>query len=59
MAGSKKKKKVTVGSQPMITVDPTIPSFDGHPFFEKKAAYAKALLRKVGLPKQLAVKSKD
>ena len=59
MAGNTKKtKKVHVGSQPLITVDPAIPSFEGHPFFEKKAASAKALLKKVGLPKQLAAKSK-
>jgi hypothetical protein len=59
MAGNTKKtKKARVGSQPLITVDPSIPSFEGHTFFEKKAATAKALLKKVGLPKQLEAKSK-
>jgi hypothetical protein len=59
MAGNAKKtKKVVVGTQPLITVDPAIPSFKDHPFFEKKAATAKALLKKVGLPKQLATKTK-
>lgn len=29
-------------------------SYEKHPFFIKKAAVAKALLLKVGLPKQLA-----
>ena len=60
MAGNaKKSNKIHVGSQPLITVDPAIPSFEGHPFFAKKAASAKALLKKVGLPKQLTAKSKS
>lgn len=32
-------------------------NYEKHPFFIKKAAAAKALLLKVGLPKQLAKKS--
>ena len=54
---SKKGTFVGVGTKPLITVDPALPSFDNHPFFEKKAAAAKALLKKVGLPKQLVQKS--
>jgi hypothetical protein len=54
---SKKEVLVGVGIQPLITVDPSLPSFEGHPFFEKKAAKAKALLKKTGLPKQLTKKA--
>ena len=57
MAG--KAKKATskgIGTKPLITVDPSLPSFDGHPYFEKKAAAAKKLLAKVGLPKELTQK---
>jgi hypothetical protein len=56
--GQKSKKEILagVGTKPLITVDPSLPSFEGHPFFEKKAAVAKALLKKVGLPKQFAQK---
>jgi hypothetical protein len=53
---SKKDARVEVGTQPLITVDPLLPSFEGHPFFEKKAARAKALLKKTGLPNQLTKK---
>ncbi|QHS63157.1 hypothetical protein [Chitinophaga agri] len=42
-----------VGTKPFITVDPALPSFEGHPFFEKKAIAAKKLLSRVGLPKKL------
>jgi hypothetical protein len=51
----KGKKKISkgIGTNPLITVDPSLPSFDGHPYFEKKAAAAKKLLTKVGLPKEL------
>jgi hypothetical protein len=60
MARKSKKEMllgIGVGTQPLITVDPSLPSFEGHPFFEKKAARAKALLKKTGLPKQLAKKT--
>jgi hypothetical protein len=54
MAKKPNKKPVTgVGTKPLITVDPSLPSFDGHPYFEKKAAVARETLKKVGLPKQL------
>ena len=55
----KGKKKISkgIGTKPLITVDPSLPSFDGHPYFEKKAAAAKKLLTKVGLPKELTQKA--
>ena len=58
MAGkSKKQSKPKTGSQELITVDPLLPAFEGHPFFENKAARAKALLKKTGLPKELSKKA--
>ena len=58
MAGKKRKAATKkVGTKPLITVDPSLPSFDGHTFFEKKAASAKKLLKKVGLPKELTRKT--
>ncbi len=58
MAGKVKKETLKgVGTKPLITVDPSLPSFDGHPYFEKKAAAAKKLLKKVGPPKVLAQKA--
>jgi hypothetical protein len=59
MAKAQKKHSTAgVGTQPLITVDPSLPSFQHHPFFEKKAAAAKEDLKRVGLPKQLTKKSK-
>jgi hypothetical protein len=55
----KKAVKAAIGTQPLINVDPTLSSFDGHPYFEKKTAKAKDVLKKVGLPKQLSSKSKS
>ena len=52
-AKSKKTTSKRTGTESLITVDPSLPSFDGHPFFEKKAKAAKKLLEKVGLPKEL------
>lgn len=59
MAVSEKKKKMVVisGSQ-LIAVNPSLPEFENHPFFEKKAKAAKTLLKKVGLPKS-AVNTKS
>lgn len=58
MAGKANKgNSKTIGTKPLITVDPSLPSFDGHAFFEKKAAVAKKLLNKVGLPKELIRKA--
>jgi len=54
----KKEGSVKFGTKPLITVDPTLPSFEGHPFFEKKAQSVRALLKKVGLPKNLPQKSR-
>jgi len=54
---SKKDAYSNVGTKPLISVDPTLPSFEEHPFFEKKAAKAKATLQKVGLPRQLTRKA--
>jgi hypothetical protein len=53
---SKKEKLILSGTKSLITVDPSMPSFEDHPYFKKKAAAAKALLEKVGLPKQLSKK---
>lgn len=58
MAGKvKKETSKAAGNKPLIIVDPSLPSFDGNQFFEKKAAAAKKLLKKVGLPKELARKA--
>jgi hypothetical protein len=58
MAGKVKKETLKgVGIKPLITVDPCLPSFDGHPYFERKVAAAKKLLKKVGLPKGLTQKA--
>ncbi|MHA4808973.1 hypothetical protein ACX0G9_12745 [Flavitalea flava] len=54
---AKKEVQVGTGTQPLVTVDPSLPSFEGHPFFEKKAAKAKELLKKTGLPEQLTKKA--
>jgi hypothetical protein len=59
MARGQKKHGVSgVGTKPLITVDPSLPSFDNHPYFEKKAAAAKEVLKRSGLPKELTKKSK-
>lgn len=57
---SLKDKKVST-KQPLnkknnVIVADGVGSYEKHPFFIKKAAAAKALLSKVGLPKQLAKK---
>ena len=48
MPTSNKKKKT------LAIVDPKVGNYEKHPFFVKKANAAKALLKEVGLPKQLA-----
>jgi hypothetical protein len=59
MAKTQKKQSTGgVGTQPLITVDPSLPSLQDHPFFKKKTAAAKEVLKRVGLPKQLTKKSK-
>jgi hypothetical protein len=57
MAKTKIKGALVGGTKQVIAVDPSLQSFDGHLFFEKKAADAKAFLKKVGLPKQLTKKA--
>jgi hypothetical protein len=53
---AKKETSKGIGTKHLITVDPALPSFDGHPYFEKKAEAARKLLTKVGLPKELTKK---
>ena len=53
---TKKGNLVQVGTKPFITVDPSLPSFEGHPFFEKKANAVKKLFTRVGLPKGIGKK---
>jgi hypothetical protein len=55
---TKKDILVRVGTKQFITVDPSLPSFEGHPFFEKKANAAKKLFSRVGLPKGIGIKSR-
>jgi hypothetical protein len=55
---TKKEVLVQVGTKPLITVDPSLPSFEGHPFFEKKASAAKKLFARVGLPKGIGKKAR-
>lgn len=55
---TKKDILLQVGTKPFITVDPSLPSFEGHPFFEKKANAAKKLFSRVGLPKGVGKKSR-
>lgn len=45
-----------IGTKPLITVDPSLPSFGEHPFFVKKADAARKLFDRVGLPKGLTKK---
>lgn len=45
-----------IGTKPLVLVDPTLPSFERHPFFEKKADAVRELIKRVGLPKELTNK---
>jgi hypothetical protein len=47
----KTKRKKVFG-----VVDSKVGNYEKHPFFIKKANEAKALIKKVGLPKELATK---
>ncbi|MEI8075239.1 MAG: hypothetical protein WCH78_10860 [Bacteroidota bacterium] len=59
MASKEKKYSVSIiGTKPLINVDPSLPEFENHPFFEKKAQKVKALIKSVGLPKLLVRKNK-
>jgi len=55
----KKDQLVTIGSKPLVSVDPCLPEFEDHAFFSKKASAAKALLVKTGLPKAIAKKARS
>lgn len=46
-------KKSTKTKKFLGVIDPKVGNYEKHPFFVKKANEAKALLIKVGLPKQL------
>ena len=58
---SLKDKKVstkqTLNKKINVIVTDGVGSYEKHPFFIKKAASAKALLLKIGLPKQLSKKT--
>ncbi|SFW91158.1 hypothetical protein [Chitinophaga sancti] len=56
---TKKDTYVQIGNKQFITVDPSLPSFEGHPFFEKKANAAKRLFSRVGLPKGIGKNSRE
>ena len=49
-----KRKSLEKNKKANAVVDPKVGNYEKHPFFIKKANEAKALLKKVGLPKQLA-----
>ena len=49
-----KNKGTSKTKKTFAVVDPTVGNYEKHPFFVKKANTAKALLKAVGLPKQLA-----
>ena len=49
-----KNKDTSKTKKAFAVVDPTVGNYEKHPFFVKKANTAKALLKAVGLPKQLA-----
>ena len=51
------KKEQTKTKKISAFVSDAVGSYEKHPFFVKKAVAAKALLHKVGLPKQLTKKS--
>lgn len=49
-------KKETSTNKKTAVVSDSVGNYEKHPFFIKKAVAAKALLLKVGLPKQLTKK---
>jgi hypothetical protein len=51
------KPKIQPQSSGKKTVSNEVGNYEKHPFFVRKAAAAKQLLIKVGLPKELAKKS--
>ena len=54
MSTAVKNKVSSKTKKAFAVVDPTVGNYEKHPFFVKKANTAKALLKAVGLPKQLA-----
>lgn len=56
MSSKNKKSNNVTKSEPTTTVGKSVGNYEKHPFFVKKAAAAKALLLKVGLPEQLTSK---
>jgi hypothetical protein len=54
MSVTAKHKNNPKNKKPLAVVDSKVGNYEKHPFFVKKANAAKALLKAVGLPKQLA-----
>jgi hypothetical protein len=54
MSAIAKHKSNTKNKKTFAVVDNKVGNYEKHPFFTKKATAAKALLKAVGLPKQLA-----
>jgi hypothetical protein len=54
MPSPSKNKKADSKKTLLAVIDPKVGNYEKHPYFVKKANEAKALLKTVGLPKQLA-----
>ena len=48
-----KKNKKTSKKKIYGIIDPNVGNYEKHPFFIKKAKEAKALIKRVGLPKEV------
>ena len=46
------KNKKTPNKKLLGVIDPKVGNYEKHPFFVKKANEAKALIKKVGMPKK-------
>lgn len=57
LKGKNISKKETSSKKINAVVNDGVGNYEKHPFFIKKAVAAKALLLKVGLPKQLTKKA--
>lgn len=53
MSAASKNKASSKTKKAFAIVDPKVGNYEKHPFFVKKAKAANALLKAVGLPKQL------
>ena len=53
MSATVKNKKAASKKKILAVVDPKVGNYEKHPFFVKKAKEAKALLKAVGLPKNI------